>query len=96
LRTTRFKFVYARTNAQSRVLKGLAPPTDEVPPKPPTWLALHEFACEPEDLTVAELKTLSSSPWGDKIRANLDEHQVSLYRMANEFGEKDWFHGVDM
>ncbi|VUC26910.1 unnamed protein product [Clonostachys rosea] len=96
LRTTRFKLAYARTNAQSRVLKGLAASTDELPPDPPTWLALHEFECDPDELDVPGIRQLTASPLTDKVLSQLDVHEVNIYRLANEFGNKDWFHGVDM
>ncbi|KAF2011497.1 hypothetical protein BU24DRAFT_323263, partial [Aaosphaeria arxii CBS 175.79] len=46
VRTLRLKLLYARTNAQSRALKGL-PTTDEPAPEPPTWQVVHEFSAEP-------------------------------------------------
>jgi hypothetical protein len=45
-RSLRFQLLYARTNAQSRALKGL-PTTDEPSPEPPTWMAIPEFSAEP-------------------------------------------------
>lgn len=96
LRTTRFKLISARTNAQSRVLKGLASPTDEAAPEPTTWLSLHEFQCDADQVNILELKKLTSSPWCDKILASYGVHEVSVYRLVKEFGERDWFHGVEM
>jgi hypothetical protein len=42
IRSLNFNLQYARTNAQSRKLKGL-PTNDEPSPEPSTWLAIHEF-----------------------------------------------------
>lgn len=78
------------------MLKGLAPPTDEAPPEPPTWLALHEFECEPDEVKMAELMRLAASPWTDKMLAGCSNIDCHFYRLAKEFGEKDWFHGVEM
>jgi hypothetical protein len=57
---------------------------------------LHEFSCEPKDLDPAELQKLGSSPWADKIMNSLEMKEVNTYRLAKEFGEKDWFHGVEI
>ncbi|KFH40420.1 hypothetical protein ACRE_089140 [Hapsidospora chrysogenum ATCC 11550] len=94
LRTTRFKLVYARTNAESRILKGLAPPSDVAPPTPPTWLTLHEF--EVDELDMEKLSKAGSSPWCDKMTSGFSKMEVHIYRLAKEFGEKDWFHGVEI
>jgi hypothetical protein len=96
LRTTRFKLAYSRNNQQSRALKGLSSATDDAPPPPGTWLALHEFDCEPEQANVEELEQLTSGPWAEKINAGLERREISVFRLANEFGEKDWFYGVEV
>lgn len=96
LRTTRFKLAYSRNNQQSRVLKGLTSATDDAPLQPGTWLALHEFDCEPEQVNVGELEQLTSSPWTERIKAGLQRREIDVFRLANEFGEKDWFYGVEV
>ncbi|KAI4665556.1 uncharacterized protein J4E78_003018 [Alternaria triticimaculans] len=69
MRTLRFKLLYARTNAQSRVFKGL-PTTDEPHPEPSTWIAMHEFA-GPSDGNVAKAlsdgvsKAADEGSWGE-------------------------------
>lgn len=78
------------------MLKGLAPPTDEPAPEPATWLSLHEFECEAKDIDMAELQKVTSTPWCDKMLASFSENDVHIYRLAKEFGQKDWFHGVEM
>ncbi|EUC46280.1 hypothetical protein COCMIDRAFT_93314 [Bipolaris oryzae ATCC 44560] len=55
IRTLQFKLLYARTNAQSRALKGL-PTIDEPHPEPSTWLAIHEFADLPEDTVLESVR----------------------------------------
>ncbi|KAH7083819.1 hypothetical protein FB567DRAFT_92489 [Paraphoma chrysanthemicola] len=55
VRTLTFQLQYARTNAQSRALKGL-PTTDEPSPEPSMWLALHEFEEKPGSSDVNTLR----------------------------------------
>ncbi|KAI1845264.1 hypothetical protein JX266_008574 [Neoarthrinium moseri] len=95
LRSTRFKNVYARTNAQSRALKGLST-TDKLAaaPLPPVWLTIHEFEVESPDL--AEMKALTASPWTERIYAERKLGIFKVYKLVAEFGQKDWFHGVDV
>ena len=88
--------MFARTNAQSRVLKGLAPPSDEPPPTQPTWLTMHEFECEAKGLDFEEIKRVADTPWHDKVLGSAAENESRVYGLAKEFGEKDWFHGVEM
>ncbi|KAI4937445.1 uncharacterized protein J4E92_002176 [Alternaria infectoria] len=69
MRTLRFKLLYARTNAQSRALKGL-PTTDEPHPEPSKWMAMHEFAGLPDDNFVKALdndasKAAEEGSWGE-------------------------------
>ncbi|KAF9895142.1 hypothetical protein FE257_000044 [Aspergillus nanangensis] len=96
LRSTRFKLAYARTNAQSRVLKGLAPETDEPLPEPATWLSLHEFECEADEMDLVELGKLTATPMCEKMVGDFKQCDTRVFRMVKEFGEKDWFHGVEM
>lgn len=93
LRTTRFKLVYARSNAQSRALKGL-PATDEPLPEPPTWLALHEFSTDKLDM--ARLKDATDSEWSERIYKNLKVADIPIYNIAKAHGKEDWFHGVEL
>lgn len=91
LRSTRFKLAFARTNAQSRALKGL-PTTDEPPPTPPAWLTIHEFEVEAPDML--EMKRLTASPWTDRIYEGRKLGVFNTFKLLAEFGEKDWFQGV--
>jgi hypothetical protein len=91
LRTTRFKLIYARGNAQSRALKGLSS-TNEPAPSPPIWLSLHEFAVDNPDLL--EMKKLTASPWTERIHEERKLGIFKVYRLLAEFGAKDWFHDV--
>lgn len=77
-------------------MKGLASATDEPPPQPGTWIALHEFDCEPEEVSVEELEQLTWSPWTEKTNESLKRREIDVFRLANEFGEKDWFFGVEV
>ncbi|KAM5386419.1 hypothetical protein ACJZ2D_000382 [Fusarium nematophilum] len=88
LRTTGFKLVDARSNAQSRALKGLGPSTDEPAPQPVAWLSLHEFDCDVKDLNDAEIRKFAHNPRGDDVV----EHTINIYKLAKEFGEKNWFY----
>ncbi|KAF2468930.1 uncharacterized protein BDR25DRAFT_335268 [Lindgomyces ingoldianus] len=85
LRTTRYRLVYARTNAQSRKLKGL-PTTDEPAPEPPTWQAVHEFSAEP------------ASDVRDRVKANPSEvlkkarqNELHVYKLEIAHGDKKFF-----
>lgn len=93
LRTTRFKLMFASANSQVRALKGL-PSTNEPPPEPPTWMAIHEF--ESEDVDLAALKELTTTPWTEKIRDNRTKAIYSYYKLVSVFGEGDWFYDVEM
>jgi hypothetical protein len=57
-------------------------------------LALHEF--EVDEIDMDKLVKASSSPWCDRITSNFSKMEVHIYRLAKEFGEKDWFHGVEI
>ncbi|KAH8675716.1 hypothetical protein BX600DRAFT_507931 [Xylariales sp. PMI_506] len=92
LRTTRYKLSYARTNAQSRVLKGLATES-EAGPEPPTWLAIHEF--EVEDVDLAALGPLTASPWTTKIHAERKLGIFRHYKLVNSFAGGEFFNGVE-
>lgn len=68
-RTIRFRLLYARTNAQSRKLKGL-PYVDEPAPEPSNWLAMHEFSSTPEDDLIGILRhdtenAVKTENWGE-------------------------------
>ncbi|KAM0328744.1 hypothetical protein ACHAQA_005157 [Verticillium albo-atrum] len=92
LRTTRFKLAYARSNAQSRALKGLATAEEEAP-RPPTWLALHEYS---GDLDMQKMMELTDSEWARKVISKLKVAQMPVYGIVKAHGQKDWFHGVDI
>lgn len=88
IRTLRFHLQYARTNAQSRALKGL-PRTDEPHPDPPIWLAIHEFQDAPEDSVVTGLEqdtvqALAKNDWGAT-------HEVHLWKLETVHGEGKFF-----
>lgn len=93
VRATRYKIAYARSNAQSRVLKGLAT-SSEPPPQPPTYLALHEFSTE--DVNIEKLMEVSDSPWSRKITSTCKAFASPVFRLVKTFGEGDFFHGVEM
>jgi len=71
IRTMYFKLIYARTNAQSRAFKGL-PTTDEPPPEPSTWLAVHEFS------------GLSDEEVVQSVRSNAERGLKGVGKMENE------------
>jgi hypothetical protein len=86
-RTTRYKLLYARTNAQSRALKGL-PTTDEAPPEPPTWAAVHEFNC---DVEASSIEAAKSTEGSKKILGNAKQVEFVTYRLAKAHGGKKYF-----
>lgn len=77
-------------------MKGLAPPSDEPPPTPPTWLTMHEFECDANELDFEEIKKVTNTPWHDKVLESAAENENRFFRLAKEFGQKDWFHGVEV
>ncbi|KAF9877117.1 putative alpha/beta hydrolase [Colletotrichum karsti] len=98
LRTTMYKLVYARSNAQSRALKGLST-TNETSERPPLWLVVHEF--ESADVNPEWLERLTSYVYGPlaydlgiKVRPSAQKHGV--FRLVKTRGQGDFFHGVDM
>lgn len=89
IRTIRFQLRYARTNAQSRKLKGL-PTTDEPHPEPPTWLAIHEFSNVPEKSIVEALRrdpaeVMAGRGWGKT------ENEVHAWKLDRVHGEGKFF-----
>ncbi|KAF2419711.1 hypothetical protein EJ08DRAFT_690515 [Tothia fuscella] len=86
-RSTYYKLLYARTNAQSRALKGL-PTTEEAPPEPPTLQAIHEFD---RVVQLDELKQMQETPAAKKILANAKQVEMVVYRWAKSHGDKKFF-----
>jgi hypothetical protein len=86
-RTTYYKLLYARTNAQSRALKGL-PTTDEAPPEPPTLQAIHEFD---RIVKIEELKEMKETPEAKKILDNAKQVEVVVYAWAKTHGDGKFF-----
>lgn len=88
LRTLSFELQYARTNAQSRALKGL-PTTDEPVPEPMTWLAIHEFSQDPGEIARTEIEritmdSMESHGWGTAF-------EVRLWLLAATHGQGKFF-----
>ena len=79
--------MYARTNAQSRALKGL-PTTDEAPPEPPTWAAVHEFDREVDASSIEGVKVTEQSK---KILGDAKQVEFVTYRLAKAHGSKKFF-----
>lgn len=89
IRTLRFKLLFARTNAQSRALKGL-PTTDEPYPEPSAWLAVHEFSEEPSASVVVGLsqglsEAKAKYDWGPT------QNEVHLWSLQKVHGEGKLF-----
>ncbi|KAG9191061.1 hypothetical protein G6011_09149 [Alternaria panax] len=89
IRTLRFRLLYARTNAQSRALKGLST-TDEPHPEPSTWLAMHEFAGAPDEGVMRALdgsakKAAEEGGWG------ATENEMLVWRVDHAHGERNFF-----
>jgi hypothetical protein len=86
-RTTYYKLLYARTNAQSRALKGL-PTTDEAPPEPPTLQAIHEFD---RLVNIEELKEMKETVEAKKILDSAKQVEVVVYSWVKSHGDKKFF-----
>lgn len=85
LRSLRFRLLYARTNAQSRALKGLQT-TNEPNPEPPTWLAVHEFSSEPS----TEIKRSVEQDQNDVLK-RAKQREIDIYRLAKVHGNGKFF-----
>ncbi|KAF2650892.1 hypothetical protein K491DRAFT_696915 [Lophiostoma macrostomum CBS 122681] len=85
VRSLRFKLLYARTNAQSRALKGL-PTTDEPAPEPPTWQAVHEFSAEPAQAIREKVKNDSS-----EVLTKAKQNELHVYKLAKVHGGGKFF-----
>ncbi|KAK5175543.1 uncharacterized protein LTR77_000682 [Saxophila tyrrhenica] len=84
-RSTLYHLQYARTNAQSRALKGL--PTSDAPaPAPPTWLAVHEL-----DDVVDMLSELESTPGAKRILGEAKQVERVVYKLARALGSEEFF-----
>jgi hypothetical protein len=85
-RSLRFRLLLARTNAQSRILKGLAAATDEPAPEPPTWLQIHEFSAEPQSDVRAAIE-------GDahEVLKTAKQKETHGYRLQRAHGQKKFF-----
>ncbi|ORY15278.1 hypothetical protein BCR34DRAFT_478161 [Clohesyomyces aquaticus] len=85
LRTTRYRLLYARSNAQSRKLKGL-PTTDEPAPEPPTWWAIHEFSAEPSS---AARDSVDAEP--SEVLTKAKQKELHVYKLEKAHGGKRFF-----
>jgi hypothetical protein len=87
-RTTRYELLYARTNAQSRKLKGLPPTTDEPEPEPPTALAIHEFA---GDVNQSAKDLVRNSAESKKIISEAKQTEFIVFGLKKGFGKSKFF-----
>ncbi|KAF9736474.1 putative alpha/beta hydrolase [Paraphaeosphaeria minitans] len=85
-RSLRFKLLLARTNAQSRIMKGLAAATDDPAPEPPTWLQIHEFSAEPQSDVRA---TIEGD--GHEVLKKARQKEAHGYRLERAHGQKKFF-----
>ncbi|KAF2436965.1 hypothetical protein EJ08DRAFT_684595 [Tothia fuscella] len=86
-RSTFYKLLYARTNAQSRALKGL-PTTEEPAPEPPTLQAIHEFD---RVVKIEELKEMKETKKAREILGNAEQTEFCVFRLIKAHGEKKFF-----
>jgi hypothetical protein len=86
-RTTYYKLLYARTNAQSRALKGL-PTTNEAPPEPPTLQAIHEFD---RLVNLDELNKMKGTSEAKKILGTAKQVETLAYGWVKSHGDKKFF-----
>lgn len=82
-RTSSFDLRYARTNAESRKLKGL-PASDEPSPEPSTWLAMHEFDERPAEDVVQRIQ-------GDVQQLGDVQGEVYVWQLQKTHGEGKFF-----
>ena len=87
IRTLTFDLQYARTNAQSRALKGL-PTSDEPSPEPSSWVAMHEFEEKPGEEVVRRVREEV-----EKLEGKIAEVQgeVGIWRLERVHGEGRFF-----
>ena len=91
-RSLRFRLLFIRSNAQSRILKGgLASATDEPAPEPPSWLQIHEFSAEP---AVDARSTIRDD--GHALLKEAKQSEVHAYRLQRAFGQKQFFEGTPL
>ena len=90
LRTTRFKLLYYRTNAQSRQLKGLPPRAEDIAiEEPPSWLAIHEFGTENVDMKA--LMATADTKWSKRILGDAKKRETPAYRFVKSYGDEKFF-----
>jgi hypothetical protein len=86
-RTLRFQLQYARSNAQTRKLKGL-PTTDGPLPEPSKWLAIHEFSTLPSKDVVEDVK----QGFRDAVeQVGENESDVHVWRLEKIHGTGEFF-----
>jgi len=86
-RTMRFRLLYARTNAQSRALKGL-PTTNEAAPEPPTFQAIHEFS---QAVDTSAFDIIKNAEGSKKILSGAKQLELAIFKLAKGFGKKQFF-----
>lgn len=91
VRTTRYKLLYHRTNAQSRILKGL-PPRDEDKEvqTPPKYLAIHEFDTETPDFK--EIMKTADTKWSKRILGDIERMEIPNFKLVERYGDGEFFH----
>ena len=91
VRCTRYKLAYYRTNAQSRILKGLPPRAEdkevEIPVK---YMGIFEF--DTEDLDIKALMATGDTEWSKKIIGDAKKRESNIYKFVQGYGEKKFFH----
>lgn len=93
LRSTRYKLVFAHTNAQLEKLKGSSG-AEAPPPQPATWLTLHEFSTETMD--AAKVQAATNTEWTTRILQNSKIAEFHTYSLAKAHGKGEWFHGGEL
>ncbi|KUJ07859.1 uncharacterized protein LY89DRAFT_725586 [Mollisia scopiformis] len=93
LRTTRYKLLNHRTNAEARAIKGLpSRPNDTAIEKtePPMFHAVHEFSIEELD-NEAAMKTIGTER-AKRIFSNATKSEYAVYRLEKSFGDGKFHH----
>jgi len=95
LRSTRYKLLSHRTNAEQRALKGLPTRPQDVGTaenEPPMFHAIHEFEWEPEKLDNEKAMETISTEWAKRIFANATKSEYNVFKLEKTFGDGKFFH----
>jgi hypothetical protein len=84
--TARYELTFSRTNLESKIMKGYASEEERAmvgqAPKPPTWLALHEF--DSHSIPLKEIKEKSdATEWSQRMLKDPKSVERAVYRLEH-------------